>query len=148
MSRALLGLCLALLAGVPASAQNDVAAFYKGKTIRLVVGIGGSLYLSATLTQSSAPLAYFSAQTRAWEFGIGALVMGAMGGALQRREKVSVTGRYRNAAGAYRVLETVAHPRFGLDGSFLGLTGVNTDITEQRQVREEDCLTVGSHAQG
>jgi hypothetical protein len=40
----------------------------------LVVGIGGSLYLSATLTQSSAPLAYFSAQTRAWEFGVGALV--------------------------------------------------------------------------
>jgi PAS domain S-box-containing protein len=58
-------------------------------------------------------------------------VMGAMGGALQRREKVSVTGRYRNAAGAFRVLETVAHPRFGLDGSFLGLTGVNTDITER-----------------
>ena len=45
MSRALLGLCLALVAGVPASAQDDVAAFYKGKTIRLVVGIGvGSGY--------------------------------------------------------------------------------------------------------
>ncbi len=45
MSRALLGLYLALIAGVPASAQDDVAAFYKGKTIRLVVGIGvGSGY--------------------------------------------------------------------------------------------------------
>ena len=40
----------------------------------LFVGVGGSLFLSATLTQSSAPLAYFSAQTRAWEFGVGALV--------------------------------------------------------------------------
>ena len=60
-------------------------------------------------------------------------VMGAMGDALQRRDKVSVTGRYRNADGAYRVLETVAHPRFGLDGSFLGLTGVNTDITERER---------------
>jgi PAS domain S-box-containing protein len=58
-------------------------------------------------------------------------IMGAMGGALQRRDKVSVTGRYRNAQGTYRTLETVAHPRFGADGAFLGLTGVNTDITER-----------------
>lgn len=43
-------------------------------TAVLAIGIGGSLFLSATLTQSSAPLAYFSAQTRAWEFGVGALV--------------------------------------------------------------------------
>jgi tripartite-type tricarboxylate transporter receptor subunit TctC len=36
--------CLALMV-VPAAAQEDVAAFYKGKTIRLVVGIGvGSGY--------------------------------------------------------------------------------------------------------
>src|SRR5256885_10959608 len=34
-----------LLAAIPARAQDDVAAFYRGKTIRLVVGIGvGSGY--------------------------------------------------------------------------------------------------------
>ncbi len=60
-------------------------------------------------------------------------VMAAMGGALQRRETVRVTGRYRNAEGAFRTLETVAHPRFGADGHFLGLTGVNTDITERER---------------
>ena len=45
MTRAILGLCLLLVAGMPASAQDDVAAFFKGKTIRLMVGIGvGSGY--------------------------------------------------------------------------------------------------------
>ncbi|PZF78742.1 hypothetical protein DK847_02755 [Aestuariivirga litoralis] len=63
-------------------------------------------------------------------------VMGAMGGALQRREKVCVTGRYRNADGDYRTLETVAHPRFAADGSFMGLTGVNTDITERERAEK------------
>ena len=63
-------------------------------------------------------------------------VMGAMGGALQRRDRVCVTGRYRNSDGAYRTLETVAHPRFGADGGFLGLTGVNTDITEREHAEK------------
>ena len=41
----MLALSALLLAGASASAQEDVAAFYKGKTIRLVVGIGvGSGY--------------------------------------------------------------------------------------------------------
>jgi tripartite-type tricarboxylate transporter receptor subunit TctC len=45
MTRALLGLCLLLSTGTAAFAQEDVAGFYKGKTIRLVVGIGvGSGY--------------------------------------------------------------------------------------------------------
>ncbi|MEW6451868.1 MAG: tripartite tricarboxylate transporter substrate-binding protein [Pseudomonadota bacterium] len=45
MRRLLLALSAALLCVTSASAQEDVAAFYKGKTIRLVVGIGvGSGY--------------------------------------------------------------------------------------------------------
>ena len=45
MTRALLGLWLLLAGGTFAQAQEDVAAFYKGKTIRLLVGIGvGSGY--------------------------------------------------------------------------------------------------------
>ena len=42
----------------------------------LVVGavVLGSLALSIMLTASSAPTAYFSAATRAWEFGLGGLV--------------------------------------------------------------------------
>lgn len=63
-------------------------------------------------------------------------VMSAMGAAIQQRGKVRVTGRYRNARAEYRTLETVAHPRFGADGSFLGLTGVNTDITERERAEK------------
>jgi len=45
MNKALPALALLLFAGAPAQAQEDVAAFFKGKTLRLVVGIGvGSGY--------------------------------------------------------------------------------------------------------
>jgi tripartite-type tricarboxylate transporter receptor subunit TctC len=45
MKKALLALATLLLAGAPAPAQEDVAAFFKGKTIRLMVGVGvGSGY--------------------------------------------------------------------------------------------------------
>lgn len=64
-------------------------------------------------------------------------VMGAMVQAINRQDKVSVTGRYRNARGEYRTLETVAHPRFGADGTFQGLTGVNTDVTERERAEAQ-----------
>jgi len=45
MNKALPALALLLFAGAPVQAQEDVAAFFKGKTLRLVVGIGvGSGY--------------------------------------------------------------------------------------------------------
>ena len=45
MKKVLLAFALVLGVTTSASAQEDVAAFYKGKTIRLVVGIGvGSGY--------------------------------------------------------------------------------------------------------
>lgn len=40
-------------------------------------------------------------------------------------------GRYRRADGEIRILETVAHPRFE-NGVFVGMVGVNTDVTDQR----------------
>ncbi|MFN4141777.1 PAS domain S-box protein [Aestuariivirga sp.] len=65
-------------------------------------------------------------------------VMGHMGAALRDHVSVTVSGRYRNAAGEYRTLETVAHPRFSVDGTFMGLTGVNTDTTDR--IRAEKAL--------
>src|SRR5919197_1631260 len=45
MMRAWLALAALLIAGTPTLAQEDVAAFFKGKTLRLIVGIGvGSGY--------------------------------------------------------------------------------------------------------
>ena len=54
-----------------------------------------------------------------------------MTAAIERRERVSLIARYLNGAGEYRILETLAHPRFSTDGTFMGLTGVNTDVTER-----------------
>jgi len=63
-------------------------------------------------------------------------VMTVMGEALRKREKVALTARYLNSAGEYRTLETVAHPRFSCDGTFLGMTGVNTDVTEREEAEK------------
>jgi PAS domain S-box-containing protein len=51
--------------------------------------------------------------------------------ALSHRTSVTVKGRYLNARGQFRLLETYAQPRFSLTGEFLGMIGVNADITEQ-----------------
>jgi peptidoglycan/LPS O-acetylase OafA/YrhL/cellulose synthase/poly-beta-1,6-N-acetylglucosamine synthase-like glycosyltransferase len=42
--------------------------------VTLVVVIALSLHASVTTTETNAPLAYFSLQTRAWELGLGAVV--------------------------------------------------------------------------
>lgn len=54
-----------------------------------------------------------------------------------------VEARYRRADGAYRILRTNANPRFAEDGCFLGMTGVNTDITEQRAAEEHNGYIMG-----
>lgn len=43
-------------------------------------------------------------------------------------------GRYRRADGEIRILETIAQPRFE-DGVFVGMVGVNTDVTDQRRAQ-------------
>ena len=40
--------------------------------------------------------------------------------------------RYRHIGGGWRVLRTQAQPRFTPDGTFLGMVGVNIDVTEAR----------------
>jgi len=57
-----------------------------------------------------------------------------MGHAVAMREAVVLRGRYANAAGEWRTLQTEARPRFAGDGDFLGMIGVNVDITEQESI--------------
>jgi len=45
----------------------------------------------------------------------------------------SVEARYRRADGEWRTLRTNAHPRFDTDGEFVGMIGVNVDVTEIRE---------------
>jgi PAS domain S-box-containing protein len=54
----------------------------------------------------------------------------AVAEAMARQEGFTVRARYRRADGAIRVLETNAQPRFAPNGEFLGMVGVNTDVTE------------------
>jgi len=48
-----------------------------------------------------------------------------------RQEAFAVTGRYRRTDGAFRTFTTTARPHFSAAGEFLGMIGVNVDITER-----------------
>jgi PAS domain S-box-containing protein len=64
-------------------------------------------------------------------------VMEAVMTAMQRKKTFSVKGRYRTTDGSFRVLETNARPRFSASGEFLGMIGVNVDITEKEAAAEQ-----------
>jgi PAS domain S-box-containing protein len=53
--------------------------------------------------------------------------------ATSARTGAVVKGRYRNSNGEYRVLDTTARPRVSADGAFVGMIGVNVDITERER---------------
>jgi PAS domain S-box-containing protein len=61
--------------------------------------------------------------------------------ALEQREGFAIEARFRNHAGAYRILRTDAQPNLDDGGAFLGFIGVNIDITEQVQAaRARECI--------
>lgn len=62
-----------------------------------------------------------------------ASIQNAMIAAVTAQKDVVVEGRYRRADGIYRLLSTNAQPQFASTGEFLGMIGVNMDITEQRE---------------
>ncbi len=53
--------------------------------------------------------------------------------AMESQTSFHVEARFRRADGAYRLVHTEAHPRFGPGGEFAGMIGVNVDITETRR---------------
>jgi len=62
--------------------------------------------------------------------------------AVKARAPVTVKGRYLKADGGYRVLQTSAQPRLSVKGEFLGLIGVNVDITEREEAEAERELLI------
>ena len=62
--------------------------------------------------------------------------------AVKARAPVTVKGRYLNANGAYRVLHTNARPRFSAKGEFVGMIGVNVDVTEREEAEAERELLI------
>ena len=61
---------------------------------------------------------------------------GPFGKAMAEHQPFSVEARYRRADGIYRLIQTHAEPRFGADGEFLGMIGVNVDITDVRESQQ------------
>jgi PAS domain S-box-containing protein len=57
-------------------------------------------------------------------------------GAMVARTSVEIVGRYKNTAGEFRVLQTNARPRFSATGEFLGMIGVNIDVTERERAEQ------------
>ncbi len=62
--------------------------------------------------------------------------------AMKDRAPVTVKGRYLDANGAYRVLNTNARPRFSAKGEFVGMIGVNVDVTEREEAEAKRELLI------
>lgn len=62
--------------------------------------------------------------------------------AMTAHQPFDVEARYRRSDGAYRLLHTDAQPRFNAAGEFLGMIGVNLDLTEARQAEEHQQLLI------
>ena len=59
-------------------------------------------------------------------------VFSCVAATMAAREPFTVDARYRRADGEVRVLRTRAEPRFAPNGEFLGMVGVNTDVTVEK----------------
>jgi PAS domain S-box-containing protein len=56
----------------------------------------------------------------------------AFGRLMRHQSRFTLEARYRNAAGEYRLIRSEAQPRYDGNGDFLGMIGVDSDITEIR----------------
>ena len=63
-------------------------------------------------------------------------LLGPFSEAMQAYAPFTVEARYRRHDGQIRLLRTNGRPRFGSNGEFLGMIGVNLDITDSRQAEE------------
>ncbi|MBU1336017.1 MAG: PAS domain-containing protein [Alphaproteobacteria bacterium] len=71
------------------------------------------------------------------------LLAAPFGQAMAQHTPFSVEARYKRADGTFRIMRTEANPRFDQDGRFQGMTGVNTDVTEQRDAEEQARYLMG-----
>ena len=62
--------------------------------------------------------------------------------ALANQGGFAVEGRHRRADGEIRILSTQAQPRRDAEGAFLGMIGVNVDVTEARRAEHHHRLLI------
>jgi PAS domain S-box-containing protein len=100
---------------------------------------GSCLYLNRMLRSfwnvDEAAVAHFDWQTTIHP-GDAPDIAARIQNAIRERSSVTLKGRYRNGEGEYRVLQTDARPRFSAQDEFLGMIGVNVDVTE-RELAEQ-----------
>jgi PAS domain S-box-containing protein len=60
-----------------------------------------------------------------------------MGEALASHSSVTLKGRYLDSRRRWRIMQTDARPRFSAKGEFLGMIGVNVDITEREEAERD-----------
>ncbi len=72
--------------------------------------------------------------------GDEARIMAELARATSSADAFNVEGRYLRADGTYRVVSTRGEPRFSQLGEFLGMIGVNVDITDVVEARERQRL--------
>ncbi|WP_072343580.1 sensor histidine kinase [Devosia enhydra] len=65
------------------------------------------------------------------------------GEAMAAHTPFTIEARYKRADGVFRIMRTEANPRFGHDGAFLGMTGLNIDVTEQRHAEQQSRYLMG-----
>jgi PAS domain S-box-containing protein len=70
-------------------------------------------------------------------------LVGPFAKAMAEHTSFDVQARYRRFDGEWRTMSTAANPRFDDSGEFLGMTGVNVDITEQLLAEEHNRLLMG-----
>ena len=63
--------------------------------------------------------------------------------AMAQHTPFAVEARYKRADGLFRIMRTESNPRFDGDGRFLGMTGVNVDVTEQRDAEVQSRYLMG-----
>lgn len=66
----------------------------------------------------------------------------ALGAAMERRAPLEVEARYWRADGHIRTLFTRAEPRHDAEGRFVGMIGVNVDVTEARKAEQHQRLLI------
>ena len=71
------------------------------------------------------------------------VLRGPFAEAMATQSPFSVEARYRRADGVFRVMRTEATPRFDAQGHFLGMTGINMDVTEQREAEAQSRYLMG-----
>ena len=75
-----------------------------------------------------------------------AMLAGPFAEAMAAHTSFKVEARYRRADGVYRTMRTEANPRFAEDGRFLGMTGINVDVTDQLLAEDPTAFSAASEA--